>query len=195
MGRCGVVGGGRVSDTRCGAGGGGGGVKREETLVVNSPSGIEEGTRVGVAGEGEAGLRGGPAGDLYIFVTIQPHRFFRRDGADIQCRVPIPITTASLGGSIEVPTIDGGRARVNIPAGTQTGQQFRLRAKGMSVLRSNVRGDMYVQAQIETTVNLTKDQRDLPKKFEDSGGGSPKHSPESEGFFTKVKEFLDDLKD
>jgi molecular chaperone DnaJ len=102
-------------------------------------------------------------------VTIQPHRFFRRDGADIQCRVPIPMTTAALGGSIEVPTIDGARARVNIPAGTQTGQQFRLRAKGMSVLRSNARGDMYVQAQIEAPVNLTKDQRELLKTLEESG--------------------------
>ena len=105
------------------------------------------------------------------------------------------MTTASLGGSIEVPSIDGGRARVNTPAGTQTGQQFRLRAKGMSVLRSSVRGDMYVQVQVETPVNLTKDQRELLKKFEETGGGSVKHSPESESFFTKVKEFWDDLKD
>jgi molecular chaperone DnaJ len=186
---------GRVVDNPCGVCSGAGRMDKEKTLSVNVPAGIEDGTRIRVAGEGEAGLRGGPPGDLYIFVTIRPHRFFRRDGADIQCRVPIPMTTASLGGSIEVPTIDGARARVNIPAGTQTGQQFRLRSKGMSVLRANARGDMYVQAQIETPVDLTKDQRDLLKQFEDAGGGSTKHSPESEGFFTKVKEFWDDLKD
>ncbi|MGB0570992.1 MAG: molecular chaperone DnaJ [Alphaproteobacteria bacterium] len=186
---------GRVVDNPCGSCGGAGRMDKEKTLSVNVPAGIEDGTRIRVAGEGEAGLRGGPPGDLYIFVTIRPHRFFRRDGADIQCRVPIPMTTASLGGSIEVPTIDGARARVNIPAGTQTGQKFRLRSKGMSVLRTNARGDMYVQAQIETPVDLTKEQRDLLKQFEDAGGGSTKHSPESEGFFTKVKEFWDDLKD
>lgn len=186
---------GRMVDNPCGDCGGAGRTNKEKTLSVNVPAGIEDGTRIRVAGEGEAGLRGGPAGDLYIFVTIRPHRFFRRDGADIQCRVPIPMTTASLGGSIEVPTIDGARARVNIPAGTQTGQQFRLRSKGMSVLRANARGDMYVQAQIETPVNLTKEQRDLLEQFEKAGGGSTKHSPESEGFFTKVKEFWDDLKD
>ncbi|MBO6783213.1 MAG: molecular chaperone DnaJ [Alphaproteobacteria bacterium] len=186
---------GRVIDNPCGSCAGAGRVNKEKTLSVNIPAGIEDGTRIRVAGEGEAGLRGGPPGDLYIFVTIRPHRFFRREGADIHCRVPIPMTTAALGGSIEVPSIDGSRARVNIPAGTQTGQQFRLRNKGMSVLRSNARGDMYVQAQIETPVNLTKEQRELLKKFEDTGGGSVKHSPESEGFFTKVKEFWDDLKD
>ncbi len=186
---------GRVIDNPCGPCGGAGRVNKEKTLSVNIPAGIEDGTRIRVAGEGEAGLRGGPPGDLYIFVTIRPHRFFRREGADIHCRVPIPMTTAALGGSIEVPAIDGSRARVNIPAGTQTGQQFRLRNKGMSVLRSSAHGDMYVQAQIETPVNLTKEQRDLLKKFEDSGGGSTKHSPESEGFFTKVKEFWDDLKE
>ena len=186
---------GRVIDNPCDACGGAGRMNKEKTLSVNVPAGIEDGTRIRVAGEGEAGLRGGPPGDLYIFVTIRPHRFFRRDGADIQCRVPIPMTTAALGGSIEVPTIDGGKARVNIPAGTQTGQQFRLRNKGMSVLRTNTRGDMYVQAQIETPVNLTKEQSDLLEKFVAAGGGATKHSPESEGFFTKVKEFWDDLKD
>jgi molecular chaperone DnaJ len=186
---------GRVIDNPCGACAGAGRVNREKTLSVNIPAGIEDGTRIRVAGEGEAGLRGGPAGDLYIFVTIRPHRFFRRDGANIQCRVPIPMTTAALGGSIEVPTVDGARARVNIPAGTQTGQQFRLRGKGMSVLRSNARGDMYVQAQIETPVNLTREQRDLLKQFAEAGGGSDTHSPESEGFFSKVKEFWDDLKE
>jgi molecular chaperone DnaJ len=185
---------GRVIDNPCGACGGAGRVEREKTLSVNIPAGVEDGTRIRVAGEGEAGLRGGPAGDLYIFVSIKPHRFFRRDSADIQCRVPIPLTTAALGGTLEVPTIDGNRARVNVPAGTQTGQQFRLRSKGMSVLRSNARGDMYVQAHVETPVNLTKNQRELLRQFDEAGGGSS-HSPEAEGFFTKVKELWEDFKE
>lgn len=185
---------GRVIDDPCRECAGAGRVNREKSLSVTVPSGIEDGTRIRVAGEGEAGLRGGPSGDLYIFITIKPHRFFRRDGANIQCRVPIPMTTAALGGTIEVPTIDGSRARVNVPAGTQSGHQFRLRGKGMSVLRSSARGDMYVHAQVETPVNLTKDQRELLKKFAEAGGGETQ-SPESDGFFSKVKEFWDDLKD
>src|SRR5690606_1202475 len=128
-------------------------------------------------GEGEAGLRGAPPGDLYIFVSIKPHRVFRRDGADIYCRVPIPMTTAALGGSVEVPTIDGTRAKVNIAAGTQTGQQFRLRSKGMSILRSPARGDMYVEIVVETPVNLTKRQQELLREFEAAGGGKKSHSP------------------
>jgi len=185
---------GRVIENPCRTCGGAGRVDKEKTLSINIPAGVEDGTRIRVAGEGEAGLRGGPAGDLYIFVSIKPHRFFRRDGADIYCRVPIPMTTATLGGTIEVPTIDGNRARVNVPTGTQTGQQFRLRAKGMSVLRSNTRGDMYVQAQVETPVNLTKKQRELLRQFDDAGGGRS-HSPEAEGFFTKVKELWEDFKE
>lgn len=185
---------GRVIDKPCRTCAGSGRTDQEKTLSVNIPSGVEDGTRIRVAGEGEAGLRGGPAGDLYIFVSIKPHRFFRRDGGDIQCRVPIPMITAALGGTIEVPTIDGSRARVNVPAGTQTGQQFRLRGKGMTVLRSNARGDMYVQAQVETPVNLTKQQRELLRQF-DEARGAKSHSPESEGFFTKVKELWEDFRE
>ena len=185
---------GRVIDNPCRACAGAGRVEREKTLSVNIPAGVEDGTRIRVAGEGEAGLRGGPTGDLYIFVSIKPHRFFARDNADIHCRVPIPMMTATLGGTLEVPTVDGSRARVNVPAGTQTGQQFRLRGKGMSVLRSSAHGDMYVQAQVETPVNLTKQQRDLLRQFDDSGGVRS-HSPEAEGFFTKVKELWDDFKE
>ncbi len=185
---------GRVIDNPCRACAGAGRVEREKTLAVNIPSGVEDGTRIRVSGEGEAGLRGGPPGDLYIFVSIKPHRFFVRESADIHCRVPIPMTTAVLGGTLEVPTIDGKRARVNVPAGTQTGQQFRLRSKGMSVLRSSARGDMYVQAQVETPVNLTKQQRELLRQFDDAGGGNS-HSPEAEGFFTKVKELWEDFKE
>ena len=185
---------GRVIDNPCRACAGAGRVEREKTLSVKIPSGVEDGTRIRVSGEGEAGMRGGPSGDLYIFVSIKSHRFFGREGADIYCRVPIPMTTAVLGGTLEVPTIDGKRARVNVPAGTQTGQQFRLRGKGMSVLRSSARGDMYVQSQVETPVNLTKKQRELLREFDESGGSSS-HSPEAEGFFTKVKELWEDFKE
>ncbi|MBM3539236.1 MAG: molecular chaperone DnaJ, partial [Alphaproteobacteria bacterium] len=143
--------------------------------------------------EGEAGVRGTPPGDLYIFLSVAPHRIFQRDGADIYCRVPIPMTTAALGGAIEVPTVDGSRARVNITAGAQTGQQFRLKGKGMSVLRETRRGDMYVESVVETPVNLTKEQQELLRQFE-KAASPDRTSPESAGFFSKVKELWDDLR-
>lgn len=183
---------GRVIRDPCRVCHGSGRVAREKTLSVTIPAGVEDGTRIRLANEGEAGVRGAPPGDLYIFLSIKPHRFFRRDGANIFCRVPIPMTTAALGGTVEVPTIDGTRARVNVPAGTQSGHQFRLRGKGMSVLRSNQRGDMHIEAMIETPVNLTKRQRELLREFEEAGGGKS-NSPESAGFFAKVREFWDDL--
>jgi molecular chaperone DnaJ len=169
-------------------------VRKERTLSVNIPAGVEDGTRIRLAGEGEAGLRGSPTGDLYLFLSIKQHRLFHREGADIYCRVPIPMTTAALGGSIEVPTVDGGRAKVTIPAGAQTAQQFRLKGKGMSVLRSQARGDMFIEAMVETPVNLTKRQQELLREFEGSGGGGKSHSPESASFFAKVKELWDDLR-
>jgi molecular chaperone DnaJ len=171
---------------------GSGRVQKDKQLNVTIPAGVEDGTRIRLGGEGEAGLRGAPPGDLYIFLTIKPHRIFQRDGANIYCRVPIPMTTAALGGSIEVPVVDGTRARIAIPAGTQTGHQFRLKGKGMTVLRSEARGDMFVQATVETPVNLTKRQQELLKEFEADGGS---HSPESSGFFSKVKELWEDLKE
>ena len=128
---------------------------RERTLSVNIPAGVEDGTRIRLAGEGEAGVRGGPAGDLYIFLSIKPHEFFQRDGADIFCRVPISMTTAALGGQLDVPTVDGGKTRVKVPEGTETGKQFRLKGKGMPVLRSKVTGDMYIQVEVETPKNLS----------------------------------------
>ncbi len=185
---------GQVIKEPCRNCGGAGRVEKEKSLSVNIPSGIEDGTRIRLGGEGEAGLRGAPPGDLYIFITVAPHRIFQREGADIYCRVPIPMTTATLGGSIDVPTVDGGRARVNIPAGSQSGQQFRLRNKGMTVLRSASRGDMFVQAMVETPVSLTRKQKDLLKEFEDSGSRE-KQSPESHGFFSKVKELWEDIKE
>ncbi|CAA7614542.1 molecular chaperone DnaJ [Magnetospirillum sp. SS-4] len=187
---------GRVIKDPCRACGGSGRTRKEKTLSVNIPAGVEDGTRIRLAGEGEAGMRGAPPGDLYIFLSIQPHRIFQRDGANIFCRVPIPMTTAALGGAIEVPTIDGAKARVTIPEGTQSGHQFRLRAKGMSVLRSPARGDMFIQAVVETPVNLTKRQVELLREFDTAGEGeTAKNSPESHGFFAKVKELWEDLKE
>ncbi len=178
----------------CRSCGGAGRLQREKALQVTIPAGVESGTRIRLAGEGEAGVRGGPPGDLYIFVTVGPHRLFRRDGADIHCRVPLPMTKAALGGTIEVPTVNGERARISIPPGTQSGETFRLRGKGMTVLRSQARGDMYVEAMVETPVNLTEKQRKLLQEFAD-GGADEEHSPESHGFFAKVKELWQDLRE
>ncbi|MGB0681299.1 MAG: molecular chaperone DnaJ [Magnetovibrionaceae bacterium] len=185
---------GQVIQDPCGACGGQGRVRKEKTLAVNIPQGVEDGTRIRLADEGEAGFRGGPPGDLYIFLSVQPHRLFQRDGANIHIKVPIPMATAALGGAIEVPTIDGSRARLTIPEGTQNGNQFRLRGKGMTVLRSGSRGDMFVIAGIETPVNLTDRQKELLREFE-TEGESKDQNPEHHGFFTKVKEFWDDLTD
>ncbi|MCG8562404.1 MAG: molecular chaperone DnaJ [Hyphomicrobiales bacterium] len=168
-------------------------VTKERTLSVNIPAGVEDGTRIRLAGEGEAGMRGGPAGDLYIFLAIKPHEFFQRDGADIFCRVPISMATAALGGQIEVPTVEGGRTRVKVPEGTQTGRQFRLRGKGMPVLRSKTLGDMYIQVEVETPRNLTRKQKDILKEFEQASTDST--NPESSGFFARVKEFFDGIGD
>ena len=185
---------GHVIRNPCMTCGGQGRVHKERTLNVNIPAGVEDGTRIRLGSEGEAGLRGAPAGDLYIFLTIKPHNLFRRDGANIHCRVPIPMATAALGGTVEVPTVDGSRARVTIPEGVQTGHQFRLKGKGMSVLRSKSRGDMFVQAVVETPVNLTKKQKEMLKEFT-GDSETETHSPESHGFLNKVKELWEDLKD
>jgi len=166
-------------------------VMRERTLSVTIPVGVEDGTRIRLAGEGEAGLRGGPPGDLYIFLAIKPHELFQRDGADLFCRVPISMTTAALGGQIEVPTIDGGRSRVKIPEGSESGRQFRLKGKGMPVLRSKQQGDLYIQVEVETPKNLTRKQRDLLREFEEESNAQT--SPESAGFFARVKEFFDGI--
>jgi molecular chaperone DnaJ len=185
---------GRIIENPCRACGGQGRVRREKTLSVNIPAGVEDGTRIRLAGEGEAGIRGSAPGDLYIFLTVAPHRIFERDGANLKCHVPISMVTAALGGQIEVPAIDGTRAKVTIPPGTQTGHQFRLRAKGMSVLRSLQRGDMYIEAMVETPVNLTRRQQELLREFE-AGGDEQRTSPESHGFFARVKELWDELKE
>jgi len=184
---------GTVIDDPCRACNGSGRQAKEKNLSVNVPKGVEDGTRIRLAGEGEAGLRGAPSGDLYIFISISPHRIFQRDGANVFCRVPITMADAALGSEIEVPSIDGGRTKVKIPGGTQTGQQFRLRNKGMSVLRSPGRGDMYIEIAVETPVNLSKRQKELLEEFRKAGGEGKSTNPETEGFFSKVKEFWDDL--
>jgi molecular chaperone DnaJ len=183
---------GRVIERPCTDCQGAGRVEKTKSLKINIPAGVEEGTRIRLTGEGEAGIRGAASGDLYIFLAVRPHRLFQRNGADIYCRAPIPMTTASLGGTIEVPAIDGSRARVTLPPGTQSNRQFRLKAKGMRILRSNARGDMYIEVTVETPVNLTKRQRELLQTFEEAGKGR-RTSPESEGFFVRVKEFWEDL--
>lgn len=166
-------------------------VAQERELSVNIPAGIEDGTRIRLAGEGEAGLMGGPSGDLYIFLSIRPHDFFQREGADLYCRVPISMARAALGGSIEVPSINGEKAKVKIPEATQTGRQFRLRGKGMPVMRSTQTGDMYIQVVVETPQNLTRRQRELLSEFESLT--SNENHPESHGFFSRAKEFFDNL--
>ncbi len=183
---------GQVIDNPCRKCSGSGRMHKDKTLNVNIPKGVEEGTRIRLSGEGEAGLRGAPAGDLYIFLSIGGHRLFERDGEHLFCRVPISMADAALGGEIEVPTIDGGRAKVKIPDGTQTGQRFRLRGKGMPILRTESRGDMYIELAVETPVNLTKRQKELLKEFRDEGKGK-NTNPETDGFFAKVKDFWDDL--
>ena len=144
-----------------------------------------------LAGEGEAGLRGGPPGDLYIFLALKPHPFYQRDGADLHCRVPISMVTAALGGGFDVPTINGEKTRVKVPEGTQSGRRFRLGGKGMPVLRAREAGDMYVQVLVETPQKLTKRQKELLQEFEQQS--SSETQPEAAGFFSKVKEFLDGL--
>jgi molecular chaperone DnaJ len=177
---------GQVIDKPCRSCAGQGRVRRDKTLKVNIPSGVEDGTRIRLSGEGEAGARGGPAGDLYVFLSVRRHQLFEREGADVHCRVPISMVQATLGGNIEVPTLDGKMARINIPSGAQGGHQFRLRGKGMPIVRSSQRGDMYIEINVETPTNLTAKQKELLKEFEKAG----KTSPESEGFFSKVKEMF-----
>ncbi len=164
-------------------------VVEERSLSVNIPAGIEDGTRIRLAGEGEAGQRGGPAGDLYIFLSVKPHEFFQRDGADLYCKVPISMTTAALGGQFEVTTLDGTQTRVKVPEGTQNGRQFRLKGKGMPVLRQPNVGDLYIQTSVETPQNLSRRQRELLEEFEQLS--SKENSPQSSGFFSRMKDFFE----
>jgi molecular chaperone DnaJ len=179
---------GEIIEEGCPKCGGAGRTTRERQLSVNIPAGVEDGTRIRLSNEGEAGARGGPPGDLYIFISLKPHGFYQRDGADLFCRVPISMVQAAIGGEFKVPTLDGGEALVKIPEGTQSGKQFRLRGKGMPVLRSRDLGDLYIQAQVETPQNLTRRQRELLAEFDKESSASTQ--PESDGFFKKMKGFF-----
>ncbi|MFN3954093.1 MAG: molecular chaperone DnaJ [Pararhodobacter sp.] len=181
---------GQIVKNPCKACKGAGRVEKERTLSVNIPAGVETGTRIRLSGEGEAGLRGGPSGDLYIFIEVREHPIFQRDGLDLFCRVPISFATAALGGEVEVPTIDGGRSRVKVPAGSQTGKQMRLRAKGMPALRGGGQGDMLLELHVETPVNLTTRQKEMLREFESL---SADNNPEGQSFFSKVKSFWDGM--
>jgi molecular chaperone DnaJ len=180
---------GQTIENPCDKCAGSGRVTRERTLSVNVPAGVEDGTRIRLTGEGEAGMRGGPAGDLYIFLSIKPHAIFQRDGADLYCRVPISMVQAALGGEFTVRTLDGSEARVTVPEGAQSGRQLRLRGKGMPVLRARDSGDLFVQLNVETPQNLTRRQRELLMEF--ASESSHKTHPESAGFFAKMKEFFE----
>ncbi len=184
---------GEMVENPCTDCGGAGRQTRDRTLSVEIPPGVEDGTRIRLAGEGEAGLRGGPPGDLYIFLSIEPHELFQRDGADLFCRVPIQMTTAALGGQIEVPTISGESKTVRIPEGTQSGHEFRVHGEGMPVLRSKAAGDLYVQVEVETPKNLTRKQKELLREF--AKGSTQKTSPEASGFLSRVKAFWERVGD
>jgi molecular chaperone DnaJ len=183
---------GQVVKNPCRSCHGAGRVEKDRTLQVNIPAGVETGTRIRLAGEGEAGMRGGPPGDLYIFIEVREHAIFQRDGAMLFCRVPVSMASAALGGEVEVPTIEGGRSRVKIPAGSQSGRQMRLRGKGMPALRGGGQaGDMVIELAVETPVNLTARQRELLREFEVIDADN---SPETSSFFRKVKTFWEGMK-
>jgi len=182
---------GQIVKDPCKVCGGAGRVQKDRALNVNIPAGVETGTRIRLSGEGEAGLRGGPSGDLYIFIDVADHPLFQRDGADLYCRVPVSMTRAALGGEVEVPTIDGGRSRVKVPEGSQSGRQMRLRGKGMPALRGTGIGDMYIELAVETPVKLNSEQKALLRQFEESCAKA--NNPDASGFFDKVRKFWDDL--
>lgn len=182
---------GEIIDNPCSVCAGSGRVTRERSLAVNVPAGVEDGTRIRLAGEGEAGMRGGPQGDLYIFIAMKPHPFFQRDGADLFCRVPISMVQAALGGDVAVRTVDGDEAKVKIPEGTQSGKQFKVKNKGMPMLRARDIGDLYIQVTVETPQSLTKRQRELLTEFEALSSNTT--HPEASGFFAKMKDFFENL--
>ncbi len=180
---------GQIISSPCGSCGGQGRVQKNRTLNVNIPAGVDTGTRIRLSGEGEAGLRGGGAGDLYIFINVLSHELFEREGTNLLLTMPVPMTTAALGGTIDVPNLDGKRARVTIQPGTQSGHRLRLKGKGMPGLQGRARGDLYVDIHVETPVNLTGKQKNLLKDFAEN---SDKQNPESEGFMNRIKKMFSD---
>jgi len=183
---------GQIVKNPCRSCGGAGRTQKDRTLSVNIPPGVETGTRIRLSGEGEAGLRGGPAGDLYIFIEVADHAIFLRDGLNLHCRVPVSMATAALGGEVEVPTIDGGRARVRVAEGSQAGKQMRLRGKGMPALRGAGQGDMVIELAVETPVRLNARQKELLREFERLSEHA--NNPEGTSFFSKVRSFWDGMK-
>ncbi|WP_420861843.1 molecular chaperone DnaJ [Algirhabdus cladophorae] len=182
---------GQIISNPCKVCSGAGRTQKERSLSVNIPAGVETGTRIRLAGEGEAGMRGGPTGDLYIFIEVEEHTLFQRESQHLFCRVPVSMSDAALGGDIEVPTIDGGRSRVKIPEGSQSGRQMRLRNKGMPALRGGGSGDMFIELAVETPVNLTSRQKEILREFDKL---SEDNNPESSSFFSSVKNFWDSMK-
>ncbi|MAJ94463.1 molecular chaperone DnaJ [Paracoccaceae bacterium] len=182
---------GQIIKNPCSSCGGQGTQKKDRALNVNVPPGVETGTRIRLAGEGETGPRGGVSGDLYIFIEVSKHKIFERDGLNLFCRVPVSMAKASLGGEVEVPTIDGGRSRVRIPAGSQSGRQMRLKGKGMPAIKTIQKGDMFIEMAVETPVNLTARQKELLQEFEEL---SEDNNPETNSFFSSVKTFWESMK-
>lgn len=182
---------GQIINNPCDTCTGSGRVEKDRSLNVNIPAGVETGTRIRLASEGEAGLRGGPSGDLYIFIEVRPHEIFERENQNLFCRIPVSMSTATLGGELEAPTLDGGRSRVKVPAGVQSGKQLRLKGKGMPALRGGGAGDLYIELAVETPVNLTGRQKELLREFEKL---SNENNPASSDFFGKVKNFWDGMK-
>lgn len=166
-------------------------VRRSRTLQVKVPAGVDNGDRIRLSGEGEAGRNGGPSGDLYVEIAVRKHEIFEREGADLSCEVPIPFTTAALGGEVEVPTL-AGHATVKVPAESQSGRIFRLKGQGVRPVRGGAVGDLYCKVSIETPVSLSNEQKDLLKKFEASLKNDPKrHSPRSASWLDGVKKFFE----
>ena len=182
---------GQIIKNPCSSCGGQGTQKKDRALNVNVPPGVETGTRIRLSGEGETGPRGGVSGDLYIFIEVSKHKIFERDGLNLFCRVPVSMAKASLGGEVEVPTIDGGRSRVRIPAGSQSGRQMRLKGKGMPAIKTIQKGDMFIEMAVETPVNLTARQKELLQEFEEL---SEDNNPETNSFFSSVKTFWESMK-
>ena len=182
---------GQVIKSPCSSCHGAGRLEKDRSLSVNIPPGVETGTRIRLSGEGEAGIRGGSQGDLYIFIEVNKHAIFERESTNLFCHIPVSMTSAAMGGDIEVPNIDGGRSRVKIPTGSQSGRQMRLRGKGMPAIRGGALGDMFIELQVETPVNLSQRQKELLKEFDEL---AVNNSPESQGFFDKVKGFWDGMK-
>jgi molecular chaperone DnaJ len=181
---------GKVVSDPCATCRGAGRVKRHKTLAVKIPAGVDEGDRIRLAGEGEAGVNGGPSGDLYVVIHLRPHQVFQRDGDDLHCQMPISFTQAALGGEIEIPTLDGS-AKIKVPAETQTGQVFRLRGKGIKGVRSTYPGDLLCEVVVETPVRLTERQKELLRELEDiNSRDGDRHNPRAKSFMDKVREFF-----